>query len=137
MATIAIDVKNTYQSMFFTGSGPKNEYNSNQNAPAKQEVNGNGELVWTALIAVTYHAQPGRKLESEVIEVSVPGTDPSQTVAPGLVDVEGLTAWLSAPKMGERGIQGGRPRYSARKLVPSTAAQANGSKSYAAAKSDG
>ena len=36
---LAVDVTNSYQSVFFMGSGPKIAFNEDHNAPPQQEVN--------------------------------------------------------------------------------------------------
>ena len=69
-------------------------------------------------LAVTYHSRPGAKLQSEVIEVTMTGTDPSDTLVPGPVEITGLREGVSAPQPGKRGgISGGKRWYMADKIA--------------------
>jgi hypothetical protein len=118
---ITVDARNTFAAAIFLGAAQKMQFGTDQPDIAKD-----GQRKYSADVAVTYLAEPGRKPVSEVISVSVMGTDPSATIAPGSpVEFDGLRAGVSVPARNERGgVSGGRMWFSASAIRP--AAPANG-----------
>jgi len=127
---IAIDTKSTFAAAIFLGASQKMLFGTDQPDVAKD-----GQRKFAADIAVTYLAEPGRKPVSEVISVSVLGTDPAATITAGSpVEFDGLTCGVMAPQRNERGgVSGGKLYFMARAIRAS--APANG-RSLASAKSE-
>ena len=127
---IAIDTKSTFAAAIFLGASQKMLFGTDQPDVAKD-----GQRKFAADVAVTYHAEPGRKPVSEVISVSVLGTDPAATITAGSpVEFDGLTCGVMAPQRNERGgVSGGKLYFMARAIRAS--APVNG-RPLAAAKSE-
>jgi hypothetical protein len=127
---IAIDTRNTFAAAIFLGSAQKMLFGTDQPDVAKD-----GQRKYAADVAVTYLAEPGRKPVSEVISVSVLGTDPAATITAGSpVEFDGLTCGVMAPQRNERGgVSGGKLYFMARAIRAS--APANG-RPLASAKSE-
>jgi len=120
---IAVDITNTFSSLFLLGSGPRMRFQTaadraNGIAP-EQDRTRDGQLKWELNLAVTFHSLPGSRIQSEVLSVTLTGsTDPAGSCPPGPVEVEGLRCGLSAPEMGERGIRGGKLWWQADRVRP-------------------
>jgi|SRR6185437_5276427 len=127
---IAIDTRNTFAAAIFLGASQKMLFGTDQPDVAKD-----GQRKFAADVAVTYLAEPGRKPVSEVISVSVLGTDPAATITAGSpVEFDGLTCGVMAPQRNDRGgVSGGKLYFMARAIRAS--APANG-RQLAAAKSE-
>jgi hypothetical protein len=102
-------------------TAPKLEFGT-----AAQAVTRDGERRWVVQVACTYAAEPGMKVQAEVIEVTVNGEDPSLTIAPGTpVEFNQLRVGVSAPEKRDNGrVVGGKPWYSAAGVRPVAAKSA-------------
>jgi hypothetical protein len=122
MGMITVDVTNTFASMFLLGSGPRMKFQTQQEKDAgvapEQDTTKDRQLKWELQLAVTYHTQPGARIQSEVLSVTMTGaSDPAAAIPPGPVETEGLRCGLSAPEAGDGGrIRGGKLWWQADKI---------------------
>ena len=113
---ISVDARNTFQSAIFMAATAKTIFGTDQPDIAKD-----GQRKYSADLAVTYCAEPGRKPVSEVIRVSLTGTDPSTVIQPGSqVEFDQLRCSVSTPERreGSSRISGGRLFFMAGGLRP-------------------
>ncbi len=113
--TMTISTPETFASVIFMGSGPKQEFGTD-----RQAISASGERKWEVQCAVTFHAEYGMRPVAEVITVTVMGTDPGAGIQPGTqVEFDHLRVGFSAPEKRENGrIAGGRPWYQANGVRP-------------------
>lgn len=128
---ITVDCKNTFAAAIFLGAAGKTIFGSD-NQP---DISKDGQRKYSADVAVTYLADPGRKPVSEVISISLMGADPSASVSPGTpVEFDRLRCSVSSPEKreGSNRISGGRLFYMADAIRPASPGS-NGSRPLASA----
>ena len=125
---VAVDAKNTFAYALFMGADKKVKYNS----PGEVEMTADGQVKWAVRVAVEYLPEPGRPPVSDMLKVSVNGSDPGAGLTPGTpIEFEGLRAGVMAPEMrdfkgdGNKKLTGGSFFYTARSIRRS-GAPANG-----------
>lgn len=128
--TITVNAEATFQAAILMSAAQKNKFGTDE-----PDITVNGERKYSAEVAVTYRQEPGSPMKavSEVLSVTVTGSDPSMGCPPGsAVMFENLRCGVSAPEKRDNGrISGGRLYWMA-----SGVRAANG-RPVAAAKSDG
>jgi hypothetical protein len=115
-ATLAVDPRNSFERAVLMAIGPKLEYGTGAQATSAQ-----GVPKWEAQVAVTYLAEPGRRADSEVINVTLTQPDnPADKVSSGEVELDGLRVGWTAPEQRDngKGIRGGKPWYQASGIRP-------------------
>jgi hypothetical protein len=124
--TITIDARNTYAAAIFMGATAKTIYGTDE-----PDISRDGQRKYAADVAVTYLAEPGRKPVSEVISVSILGTDPAASVPAGsAVEFDRLRCGVSQAERNDRGgVRGGRLYFMADGIR--SAASPNGSRPLA------
>ena len=108
---ITVDCKNTFAAAIFLAATAKTIFGTDQ-----PDISKDGQRKYSADVAVTYLADPGRKPVSEVISVSLMGADPSAMITPGQpVEFDRLRCSVSSPEKreGSNRISGGRLFYMA------------------------
>ena len=107
-----IDTARTFALLMLMSTSPKAEFNSADQAQARSA---DGRPKWSAQVAATWLAEPGRRPVSEVLDITITSDrDPGEGLAPGSpVIVEGLRVGVSTPEKTERGVRGGRAWYQA------------------------
>jgi len=129
---ITIDARNTFSGAIFLGATAKTIFGTEE-----PDIGRDGQRKYSADVAVTYLAEPGRKPVSEVISVSVMGADPSATIPAGTsVEFDRLRAGVSAAEKNDRGgVRGGRLYFMAEGIRSGSSVQ-NGRLASAGAKSE-
>ena len=112
MPTFAVDSANTFTTLMFMGSAPRNKYNS-----TVQDSDANGILKWEAQLACVYVPQYGRTETGTLKVVIVSPTDPCEGLTPGPVELVGFRVGVSSPEAREDGegrakVIGGKPYFS-------------------------
>lgn len=114
MPTLAIDSQNTFATALYLSGGPKVKFGSQT---GEISTTPDGIPQYSAEVAVTFIAEPGRRAQSEVISVTIAAQqDPTRDLVPGSpVMFEGLRAGVSTPEARDngKGVRGGRLYYSA------------------------
>ena len=112
--TLAIDAQNTFAAALLMSAGPKPKFGS---TTGEISTTAAGVPQYQAEVAVTYHAEPGRRAVSEVITVTIAAQhDPTKDITPGSpVMFDQLRAGVSTPEARDngKGIRGGRLWFSA------------------------
>jgi len=116
------------QAPIVMGTMPKLDFNSD-----KQVVTRDGEPKWVVQCAVCYVPSNGMKPVAEVIEVTITGADPSESVALGdRIEFNRLQVGVSAPEQRERKdgngtrVVGGKLWWSAAGVRPAVGGNGNG-----------
>lgn len=113
-STLAVDPRNSFDQLVLMAIGPKLEYGT-----GAQSTSAQGVPKWEAQIAVRYLAEPGRRADSEVINVTLTQTeDPRKAVQSGGVEVDGLRVGWSAPEVKDGRVRGGKPWFQANSIRP-------------------
>jgi hypothetical protein len=131
---VTVDCKNTFSGAIFLAATAKTIFGTDQPDIAKD-----GQRKYSADVAVTYLADPGRKPVSEVISVSLMGADPSAAITPGsAVEFDRLRCSVSSPEKreGSNRISGGRLFYMADGVRSASSPQNGRSLAGAGAKSE-
>lgn len=105
--TITVNPEATFAAAILMSATQKLKFGT-----AEPDITVNGERKYSAEVAVTYRVDPGSPMKpvSEVLSVTVTGSDPSMGCPPGsAVMFENLRCGVSAPEKRDNGrIAGGR-----------------------------
>jgi hypothetical protein len=116
-----IDTPRTFALLMLMSTTRKTKFGTDE-----PDLAADGRPKWSAQVAGTWLAEPGRRPVSEVLEITITADrDPGESIPPGSpVHIEGLRVGVSTPERTERGVRGGRAWYSADALRPAQARQA-------------
>ena len=122
MPTYAINTRQTSAAALFMGCAPKTKFGTQD-----QDHAADGRAKWDAQVAVTYLAEPGQRVQAEVINVTVVSDqDPAAALTPGLpVELVDLRLGVSSPQTRDngQGVRGGKPYWMASAVRQLTAAR--------------
>jgi hypothetical protein len=78
------------------------------------DISKNGERRYVVQVAVTYRAENGMPVQSEVLQVTVTGDDPTGIPAGSPVEFDGLRCGFTTPETRPDGrVRGGKPFFGA------------------------
>jgi hypothetical protein len=110
MATYAIDTAQTFTACMLMATGPRLKFGSSE-----QDVSAAGEKKWEVQAAVSFIPEYGMKAQSDILSVTVTGTDPGQGINPGSpIELVNLRVGIVAPEKADNGkVRGGKPYWQA------------------------
>jgi hypothetical protein len=108
-----IDTGRTFALLMLMSTSPKTKFGTSD-----PDTAADGRAKWSAQVAATWLAEPGRRPVSEVLDITiVSDRDPGDGITPGSpVHVEGLRVGVSTPERTDRGVRGGKAWYQAEAL---------------------